>query len=88
MEVTQLAIRGRVALGRGPREWVARALSYPLLAIAPISAEIAMRAAELRSDINRDPADCLIAATAVTAGVPLVSKDRRIAAMPGVRVIW
>jgi PIN domain nuclease of toxin-antitoxin system len=37
---------------------------------------------------HRDPFDRMLVAVAMTESLPLVSKDRAFAAVPGVRVIW
>jgi len=53
----------------------------------PVTIEISLLAAELH-DVLRDPIDCLIAATALTHGVPLVTKDERIQRSGVVATIW
>jgi prevent-host-death family protein len=59
----------------------------------PVTAEVARRFSEivaaLRSDGRRAPViDALIAATAVEHGVPVVTRDADMAALPGVDVLW
>jgi PIN domain nuclease of toxin-antitoxin system len=39
-------------------------------------------------DVHGDPADRLIAATALALSCPIVSSDGRLAEYPGVRLIW
>ena len=56
------------------------------LAILPITAEDAERAASL-PQIHRDPMDRFIIATALREGVPVLTTDRNFAAY-GVGVIW
>ena len=51
------------------------------------SSVLAVRAAELRDSL-RDPADCMIAATAIVHRAPLVTKDDRIRASGLVETIW
>ena len=48
---------------------------------------VAIIAAELQ-EVLRDPIDSLIAATALTYGVPLVTKDERIQRSGVVSTIW
>ena len=48
---------------------------------------VAIIAAELQ-EVLRDPMDSLIAATALTHGVPLVTKDERIQRSGVVATIW
>jgi PIN domain nuclease of toxin-antitoxin system len=56
------------------------------LAILPITAEDAERAANL-PQIHRDPMDRFIIATALREGVPVLTTDRNFSAY-GVAVIW
>ena len=53
-----------------------------------ISPEIADIATGLPDRVAGDPADRLIAATALAAGVPLVTKDRRLRRARAIRTIW
>jgi PIN domain nuclease of toxin-antitoxin system len=56
-------------------------------AFAPMTADICLLAG--RADWpHRDPFDRLIAATALTLGVPLVTRDPVFAGLPGLRCIW
>jgi len=50
--------------------------------VAPITPEIAAFAVQLPSSFPKDPADLLIAATAIAEGVPLVTWNERI---PGLK---
>lgn len=68
--------------------WMAMAMSYPGIRIAELTPAIAIRAAALRSTVGRDPADGIIAATALETGVQLVTKDGRLrSALPGT-ALW
>jgi PIN domain nuclease of toxin-antitoxin system len=49
---------------------------------------IAALASELPEEFPKDPADRLIAATAMVEGVPLVTSNERIREHPRVRAIW
>jgi len=53
-----------------------------------ISPEIAELSTQLSAEVNNDPADRLIAATAVTAGVPLVTADRNLRKAKSISTIW
>ena len=87
-EVAMLASRGRIQVSLEIGTWVSAALALDRVNIVPLIPEAAVLAVSLRDHLNRDPADCLIVATAITAQVPLVSKDAHIRAFPGVRAIW
>ena len=54
----------------------------------PLTPAIAVHAARFPTGALADPADRIIAASAVVEGVPLVSADERIAALAGVEIIW
>lgn len=54
---------------------------------APFTPEICL-SASLADWAHRDPFDRLIAATAETLGLPLVSKDAVFADLPGVQTVW
>ena len=53
-----------------------------------ITPEIAALATQFPHDFPADPADRLIAATARSEGVPLVTSDERIQESPLVKTIW
>jgi PIN domain nuclease of toxin-antitoxin system len=56
--------------------------------IRPITPEIAVMANQLPSDYSSDPCDCLIGATALAEGIPLVTKDRKIRNSRAITTIW
>jgi PIN domain nuclease of toxin-antitoxin system len=64
------------------RETVARVI------VKPMTPEIVALAVRLPAGFPRDPADRLIAATAIVAGVPLVTADERIRQAKVVQTIW
>lgn len=86
-EVGMLSVRQRVALDLEPAAWLQEMVEAHDISIFPITIEIGVLAAELH-DILRDPVDCLIAATALVHGVPLVTKDERIRRSGVVATIW
>jgi PIN domain nuclease of toxin-antitoxin system len=56
--------------------------------IRPITPEIAALAVQLPADYSSDPCDCLIGATALAEGIPLVTKDRQIRKSRAITTIW
>jgi PIN domain nuclease of toxin-antitoxin system len=64
------------------RETVARVI------VKPMTPEIAALAVRLPAGFPKDPADRLIAATAIVEGVPLVTADERIRQTKVVQTIW
>jgi len=86
-EIGILSARGRIDIGPRSNDWLHEVIEANSLIVVPVTIAIATRAAELH-DILRDPIDCLIAATALTHGVPLVTKDERIQRSGVVATIW
>jgi PIN domain nuclease of toxin-antitoxin system len=64
------------------RETVARVI------LRPVTVEVAVLAARLPEAFSRDPADRLIAATAMLEGMPLVTADMRIRQSKVLETIW
>ncbi len=88
-EVARLVERGRLELDRELRVWVRQALAHDQAEEVAITAEIAIRAAQLDRDrFPDDPADRIIYATAEILGSPLITRDKRIAEFDSARAIW
>ena len=87
LEFARLADRGRVRSDRAPLAWLREALSQQRTHLLPLTPEIAVRSLTI-SDAIRDPADRLIAATALEHACPLVTKDERLATVPGLEIVW
>ena len=79
LEVARLHGDGRIDLRRAPELWHRELVDRDVREI-PVTAEIALLAAALesREGFGADPADQLIAATAVVARRQLVTSDRKI----------
>jgi len=86
-EVALLSKRRRVDLHGDIREWLDDLFIVPGLEIVPLTPDITVRAAEYHK-LLRDPADCLITATAAVHDAPLVTKDQRIRDSGLVETIW
>jgi PIN domain nuclease of toxin-antitoxin system len=63
-----------------PKTWFARVMAGPGIREASLTAEIAIDASFLPGEMHGDPGDRLIVTTARHLGVPIVTRDRRIAA--------
>jgi PIN domain nuclease of toxin-antitoxin system len=77
-EVAMLAAKGRVLLGVSASAYLEQVLSLRGVSLEPITPAIGEIAAGLTKDIPGDPADRLIAATAIATGSPLATMDRRL----------
>jgi PIN domain nuclease of toxin-antitoxin system len=80
-EVGMLQARGRLQLDGGPRRWVTTALHAFPLHEAALTGEVALRSHELELG-HRDPADHLLAATALVHELTLLTMDERLASAP------
>ena len=84
-----LAAAGRIELPEEPlTEWLEEALSTHDVDVVPISPRIAARSVRIAQNFHGDPADQLIAATAIELDVPLVTADERLRSSPAVQTIW
>lgn len=68
-------------------EWFAGALEASGIRLLPLTPQIAIEANHLPGEFHRDPADCIITATARIHGATLLTVDRRILAYPYVQTI-
>ena len=80
-EIGRALQRGRIAGPPTIRDWRLRILSSGVREI-PVSAEIALRAADL-DNLSGDPLDRIVLATALVEDALLVTADRRILSWPG-----
>ena len=87
-EYAMLSTRGRIRLKRSLQEALGEILAQPDVVVHPITVDIGIRAAGLSLGRPMDPADQLVAATALELGVPLITSDLEIQALPGLDVIW
>jgi PIN domain nuclease of toxin-antitoxin system len=87
-EVVTLERRGRLEFKIPVTEWLANLRKLPELTFHPITDEIAERAGALGEVFPGDPADRLIAATALVLGVPLITQDTKLRAIPSLSTVW
>ena len=78
LEASMLSRKGKVDLGMTFSQWLEKALAAPLQ-ILPISARVAVAENGLLHTFHGDPADRIIAATAIANELTLLTPDRRIA---------
>jgi len=82
-EILTLVQKGRISLHLHVAEWIARATAGTQE--APFTHEIAMAARQL--PVHSDPADRIIAATALVLDLTLVTADERLLELKNIRTL-
>ena len=77
-EISTLASRRKIELGKPTTSWIDEARQKSLIVFEPLSVEIAVEANELPAGFRSDPADLIIVATARVTGATLMTRDSRI----------
>ncbi len=77
-EISLLASRNRVVLGKPTILWVEEAVAASTVTVEPLSPSIAVESWELPERFHPDPADRMIVATAHVTGAVLMTRDRQI----------
>jgi PIN domain nuclease of toxin-antitoxin system len=85
-ELAMLISRGRIQ-AFGTTEASVKLIAADAI-VKPITMEIAVIASEFPPDFAPDPADRLIAATARSEGLALVTRDEKLQASPLIQTIW
>jgi PIN domain nuclease of toxin-antitoxin system len=85
-EALLLIERGRVRVDVDPEAWVREALAAAPVEEAPVTTEVALASRALVTR-HRDPVDRFLAATAQVFDLTLVTADRQLFQLPGVRVL-
>jgi PIN domain nuclease of toxin-antitoxin system len=88
-EIAMLFARGRLnsSASTTPTAYIRDLINGYVLEVLPISAEIAV-ASQSRQFGHGDPADRLIAATAMLAKAPLITADEKLRGVRGLKTIW
>lgn len=87
-EVASLVSLERIRLALTVREWLERGLARPKVRLLPLSPEIAVLSNSFGDRLHRDPADRIVAASALSVGAALVTRDDRLHSFPPLRCIW
>ena len=87
-EVTMLVARDRLAFTMPVELWISQVEALPFLTFLPVDNRIAVRSVQLVDFPNRDPADRIIAATALGLGATLVTADASLRAFHPLETIW
>lgn len=87
-EVTLKARKKKLELLPTVAQWLNSALNRNLVQVIPVDATIARLANELPGDFHEDPADRLIAATALQLHLAIITSDKNIRAYSAVTSVW
>lgn len=87
-EIAMFARAGDVEVDGEVSGWIEDLLSEQELDVVAIDARIAARSVNIAQNFHGDPADQLIAATAIELDVPLITADERLRKSSAVRTIW
>lgn len=82
-----LSKKARIEISGSFLSWLESAVTRSRIVIHPMTPEIVFEST-LFPDRLADPADRVIAATAKSLGVPLVTEDREIRTLTGIEMIW
>lgn len=85
-EVAMLLDRGRIGPVADPLGLLRDLVDARAVRVVPISPEIARLSTQL--GLHGDPADRIVAATAVHLGASLITADRLLRSAPAVRTLW
>lgn len=86
-EIAMLMEKGRLQVDASMEEFITAMITARNITVLPITPAIAAVAASHRVP-RGDPADRLIAGTAMVLGSALITKDRRLVGIPGLPTIW
>jgi PIN domain nuclease of toxin-antitoxin system len=86
-EVAMLVAKGRLSLDRDVELWIKQALALPKVRLEPLAPSIAVRSTRL-TGFPGDPADRIIAATALEHGAALVTRDEALRACGNLKTVW
>jgi PIN domain nuclease of toxin-antitoxin system len=75
-EIGLLVSRNRIDLMATPERWFRGLLATPGMQLAELTYEVLIASSFLPGDLLRDPADCILAATARDLGATLITRDR------------
>lgn len=87
-EIAMLAAKGRLDPGTDTISFIDMVVRSRNLRVLPITPEIAHLSASHRGFAHSDPADRIIASTALFLKAPLLTPDLRLRAVKGLRVFW
>ncbi len=83
-----LAAKRRLELDRDILLWIRQALALPRVTFLALTPEISVASALFLEESPADPADRMIAASALEHRSPIVTKDSRLRSVPRIEIVW
>ena len=83
-----LVKKSRLRLRLPAEDWIARSEALPFVRFVPVDNAVAVRAVNFPEPCHPDPADRIIAASAMLGTLPLVTKDQRLHALSSISCVW
>lgn len=87
-EICMLVKKDRLKLTMDLNSWLQKVESLPILSFIPVDNYIAKNSVSLDADALKDPADRIIVATALQAGLTLITGDSKIQKCGLVKTLW
>jgi PIN domain nuclease of toxin-antitoxin system len=87
-EIAMLVAKGRLDPGTDSQKYINLVLAARSIRVLPITPEIAAKSTQRDFCPHGDPADRLIAASALLHKTKLVTSDQKLASVAGLQIIW
>jgi PIN domain nuclease of toxin-antitoxin system len=87
-ELAAMHAGGRFTVAGELADWLGDLLLETDVEVVPIDVGIAARSVRIAWDFHGDPADQIIAATAIELDAPLVTADENLRRSPALQTIW
>lgn len=87
-EIAMLASKGRIDPGTDPKTFIQLVLAARNIRVLHITPDIAAKSVQSGFCPHGDPADRLIAATALLHKARLVTADKQLATASGLQIVW
>lgn len=88
LEIANLVKKNRVSLSVDLKQWMTEALKEDRIALVHLMPNISVLSTQLPGEFHKDPADQILAATAITYSCPLITKDKNLQNYPHIKTIW
>ncbi len=86
-ELAQLIQKKRIELETDIVRWISLTRKDPRLELLELSLEVLIKSVFLK-DGHRDPADRILAATAIHYNIPLITADKKLRKFSKLKTIW